>query len=497
MLAHLLVLAARAGAPDAPALRAPADGATDLALAVELSVAVSDPDGDALTATFYGRPRVAPGEDFTLVALPDTQFYACGCSGGSTETFGVQTSWVVEQIDALNIAYVAQLGDCVENGDDEPDEWLVADAAFSYFEEGRSPYALPAGGLPYGIAVGNHDQSPMGDPEGTTTYYNSFFGSDRFAGTSWYGGHYGDNNDNHYDLFEAGGAAFIVIYFEYDTSPDPDVLAWADAVLSRYPERHAIVVSHYLLSSSGTFSTQGQSVYDALSDHEGLFLMLAGHVSAEARREDTALRTVHTLLSDYQSRSGGGDGWLRLLSFSPTAGTLSVSTWSPALGIGEEDEDSAFTLPWDPNPAGWQALGARAAVDGVAALTWEGLSADASYEWRVELSDGSETTAGGPWSFTTGAGGEPAETGDTSVVVDSGAGETAADSAGGADSGATGGLDTVPDAGDPMSAPKPTTCGCASGGEGASVLSLALGLAALGLSARGLSARGRARPRIG
>lgn len=402
----------------APTLLSPDDGG-ETAPDPTLSVAVDAESEGVLTVTFRGRPLQATADDFTIIAMPDTQFYACGCSSGSTETFGAQTAWIAEQITALNIAYVAQLGDCVEHGDSYEDEWLVADDAFAAFDEGRSTFALPAGGLPYGIAVGNHDQSPMGSATGTTTYYNQYFGYDRFYDRGWYGGFYGADFDNHYDLFDAGGLGFVVLYFEYDSTMDAALLEWADSVLSAYPDRHGIVVAHYLLGADAELSNQGQDIYDALSMHSNFGLMLAGHVAGEARRSDEGARTVHTLLSDYQARSGGGDGWLRILSFSPTSRQISVSTYSPTLDSSEEDEDSLFTLDWDPDPTAWTELGTAEVVDGVASLSWTGLEADASYEWTAELSDGVETASAGPWTFTVV---EP-------VVVDTG-GDTGDDTGG-------------------------------------------------------------------
>ena len=470
-----LLLPALASPPDAPVLVSPADGET-VGDSPALLVQVSDPDGDPLTVTFEGRLHQDAGADFTIIALPDTQYYACGCSGGSVDTFPAQTGWVAEQITALNIAYVAQLGDCVDGGDDDESQWQVADLAFSLFDEDRSSYALPAGGLPYGIAVGNHDQSPMGSADGTTLYYNLYFGTDRFGDRDWYGGHYGDDNDNHYDLFEAGGQGFIAIYFEYDTSPDAAVLDWADALLDTYADRQAIVVSHYLLDADGEFSTQGQAIYDALSDHANLGLMLAGHVTAEAHRTDTLLRPVHTLLSDYQMRSGGGDGWLRILSFSPADRSLSVSTWSPTLASWEDDEDSAFTLDWDPNPLPFDEIGASSPTDGQASQTWGGLSAGQVWDWRVLVSDGTDTVIGGPWTLTVGApGGDSGETGQPSGD----SGET------GQPDSATGDSDEsrVEDSGPAVqdSASKLTTpgCGCATGRAAPTPLAALLALAAL------------------
>ena len=43
-------------APDAPTLNAPTDGATGIGTSPTLDVGVSDPDADALTVTYYGRP---------------------------------------------------------------------------------------------------------------------------------------------------------------------------------------------------------------------------------------------------------------------------------------------------------------------------------------------------------------------------------------------------------------------------------------------------------
>ncbi|MCX6865712.1 MAG: Ig-like domain-containing protein [Verrucomicrobia bacterium] len=60
---------------------APADLASVSAPAANLQVALSDPESQALTVTFYGREKTATaGADFTLVTLPDTQFYSSNAS---------------------------------------------------------------------------------------------------------------------------------------------------------------------------------------------------------------------------------------------------------------------------------------------------------------------------------------------------------------------------------------------------------------------------------
>jgi hypothetical protein len=396
-------------APDAPLLLAPANQATGVAIPAELEAQVSDPDGDALTVTFYGRPVTPPATDFTIVALPDTQYY----SQSYPATFTAQTQWIVDSKAALNTVFVTQLGDCTNNGDSAPSEWDNADAAFSLIENPLT--TLLPDGIPYGIAVGNHDQTPAGSPgtlasQGSTTnLYNLTFGAPRFGGRAYYGGHYGINNDNHYDLFSASGLDFIAIHLEFDSTDNPlrqSVLAWAEGVLQAYPNRRAIVVSHYLLNPNGTFGNQGQATYDALKDNPNLFLMLCGHLDQAARRSDTFNgNTVHTLLSDYQTQPNGGNGWLRYLTFKPSESRIYVSTYSPTLGQFMSNSSNQFTLEYSMQTAPFTVIDTQAGVasGSTAGATWSGLDLGTQYEWFATASDGSATATSAARAFTTQA----------------------------------------------------------------------------------------------
>ena len=137
-----------------------------------------------------------------------------------------------------------------------------------------------------------------------------------------------------------------------DTALRQAVIAWADNVLTTYSERRAIVVSHHVLDAGASpeFSNQGSALYEGLKHHPNLFLILGGHVSNESRRSDTFNgNTVHTLLSDYQGRTNGGNGWLRILEFQPSSNLISVRTYSPTLDAFETDAGSQFTLPYNMN----------------------------------------------------------------------------------------------------------------------------------------------------
>lgn len=404
-------------APNQPTNPSPVNNTTASSNNPSLCANVSDQNGGTLRARFYGRRKAAAGQKFTVIVLPDTQYYTAepqGSNGGNNTMFKAQTKWIADNRQSMNIVYVGQLGDCTQNGDDPPGsdntiEWRRADTAIKTIE--NAALTGLAQGIPYGISVGNHDQSPMGSAAGTTTYYNQFFGSARFTGRSYYGGHYGNNNDNFYDVFTAGGIDFLVISMEYNSSPDSAVLNWAANLVQSNSTKKVIAMTHYGIDESTAFGTQGQAIYNKLKVYPNFVLFVCGHIhqsDGEARRSDVYTgNTVHTLLSDYQGRSGGGNGLLRIYEFDPSLNKLSAKTYSPYLGTFETDADSQFELDINltTNPNNFALIGELPAVgSGTTACTnWPNLLSSTGYEWYVELFDGTNTTVGPVWSFTTPA----------------------------------------------------------------------------------------------
>ncbi|HRT09669.1 MAG TPA: Ig-like domain-containing protein [Candidatus Paceibacterota bacterium] len=406
-------------------LISPTNNTPNAGVSTALQVLVTNHVPGNLTARFYGREVFVPypAPDFSIVLLPDTQNYAAEKYGGTKEMFIAQTEWIITNRVARNIAYVSNLGDIVNDGDiyqGQPNltQWRNATNAM-YRLENPNRTQLPDG-IPYGVAVGNHDQEPNGDPNGTTLYYNTYFGVSRFAGRSYYGGHYGTNNNNHFDFFSASGLDFIVLYFEYDTNANPAVLAWGSEVLRTNAHRRAIVVTHYLggAQTPTTLSAQASAIYHALKGHTNLFLMLGGHVSGEGWRKDTfAGNTVHSLISDYQFYDNGGQGLLRIMTFSPSNNLVRVETYSPWLRQYEADEDSEFSFPYNlqadgriPPDTNFVVLGTEAGLQpgSVSSCVWPGLKAGKSYEWFVTVTDGSGQTATSPvWRFRTGQSNNP------------------------------------------------------------------------------------------
>ena len=317
--------------PAQPVLVSPDNGSTGVTTSPTLTVTVSDPESRPLTVNYYGRPKPDAGEDFTIVALPDAQNYTAELNGGTLAMFTAQTNWCVNNMSARNIVYVAMEGDITN--DNNAVQWDDAVNVMSILES-------PSPGIPYGISIGNHDGAPS-----TTTLYNTNFGESRFSGRPYYGGHYGTDNNNNYALFSAGGMDFIVINLGGGTTtPTAEVFAWANGLLQANSGRRAIVLNHQLLSGT-SWGGPGQAIYDELKGNPNLFLMLCGHLNTEYMRTDTYNNsTVYTVLSDYQGLTNGGNGWLRIFTFSPSNNTITISSHSPYLG--QSDYSAPIVLPY-------------------------------------------------------------------------------------------------------------------------------------------------------
>jgi hypothetical protein len=234
--------------------------------------------------------------------------------------------------------------------------------------------ALPP--VPYSIAWGNHDSVLASD-----SLYESYFGltsGQKFGVTNfidypWWGGNFGlkgpTRNENNYQLFSAGGDDYLVIHLAYmndpllayettlaaETNDDGTVrnaktrLRWVDSVLKANSSRKAILTTHDFLTPAGVRTASANFIWDqVIVPNPNVFLIMNGHqlgTQAEARRSEYVNgRWCHQVLANYQSRQNGGNGWLRVLDFSPAEKKIRVKTYSPSLNQYETDANSQFEL---------------------------------------------------------------------------------------------------------------------------------------------------------
>jgi hypothetical protein len=296
----------------------------------------------------------------------------------------------VDNAEAYNIVAVIHIGDITDRANQNY-QWTIADRAMTTLEGEIRGWT---DGIPYGVAIGNHDEDPNSSPDGTTQY-NQWFGIARFEGRAYYGGHYGSNNDESWYTFSAGGLDFVVVNLKFNAAPDPAVLTWARRVFEAHPESFGILNSHYLIGGSANFGPQGQKIYDELRDVKNVQLMTCGHVSAESRRTDTFEgHPITTMLADYQGRANGGGGTMRIWEFSPANNELTVRSYSPTQDLWETDENSEFTVPIDISGSGGAftpidtlTLDRGGTMSATASLPLGGLERGVIYEWYATASD--------------------------------------------------------------------------------------------------------------
>lgn len=414
--------ATAAGAPpSSPTLVGPADGGTSPP-GTELSVRATDADDAQLDVAFHGARRGgAAGGEFSLLVLPDTQNYIL--TTANMPVLNSQLQWIVAQREELSLAYVAGVGDIVDNHTSAA-QWSRATTAMRILDDA---------GVPSAVIPGNHDFDLT---TGAFTGYDANFPVSRYADASWnsdtarYGGYYGQSqfgpdpadrrNMNNYSLFTAGGMDFLLLSLELN--PPDDVVAWAQRVLDAHPQRRAVLATHSFVNVAGVFSTQmlrtdvagnsGAALWQKLVyPNCQVFLVVNGHftngLDGEANRTDANAcgMPVQSALSDFQGRPNGGDGWLRYYTFTPATDEVRAYTYSPWLNSFETDADSAFAWSYDmtPPPSDLPLLGTVTIASGdVARLPAPALADGTILEWYATVSDGTSTVRGPTWSTTVG-----------------------------------------------------------------------------------------------
>jgi carboxypeptidase family protein/calcineurin-like phosphoesterase family protein len=299
-------------------------------------------------------PSPTPADEFTIVALPDTQFY----SSTYPQIFAAQTQWIANHIQDQNIRLVIGLGDIVDSGG-LVSQWQNADAA----------YRVLAGKVPYMIAIGNHDYD-ANNPAGrtaSTANFNAFFGPAYYTGAGWYRGSFPPgSNENFYGVITVNSKSYLILVLEF--APRDASLAWADSIIKANQDKDVILATHMFtyadntrisqcdLNSAASFGVgqdnNGEDMWWKLvRKYPNIHLVLSGHVvqgDGTGRRMDLGMNgnLVNQILSDYQSYALGGSGYLRLVRISPSLNRVSVNTYSPFLDASLTDDHNQFIVPY-------------------------------------------------------------------------------------------------------------------------------------------------------
>jgi calcineurin-like phosphoesterase family protein len=301
-------------------------------------------DGGTTTHDGSGLPAPVAG-DFTIVLIPDTQYYTVG----HMDLMHRQIQWIVDNAERLHVVFAIHEGDMTN--DNTEAQWKLVDEAMR---------ALDQANIPWSPMPGNHDGIKKGVID--SRLYNQYFGVDRFAGRPWYGGHYDDTNDSTFWLFSAGGMDFMVLSLAFGT-PD-EQLAWANQVAAAHPDRRIIFATHAYLDDDGTWLERdeeygvtdpphrwndGRQIWEKLVRVQpNIFLAVCGHVPDQGKATVMNQRglPVYHILANYQGYPQGGNGWLRLLRFSPSRDQIYVEAYSPTLDLWDRGAVQSFVLDY-------------------------------------------------------------------------------------------------------------------------------------------------------
>jgi len=299
----------------------------------------------ATTHAAESAPASTSEKPFTVVILPDTQYYCDLTCGGTPAMYMSQVKWIRERLEQDNIKFVIHLGDIVNI--DNQEQWKIADRAHRVLD----------GVVPYSVLPGNHDMRDI--QTRATLLYNEYFGPKRFQDNSWYGGHRGEKNDNNYCFFQGGGHKFMVLSLQWD--PTDAMIKWAGDVVRAHPNYHVIVATHEYMGQDKR-SDMGERMWNRfVRRHPNIFLVVSGHIIGWGHQTSTGDHgnPIHEVLTDYQWEPDGlkypplgGDGWLNTMRFVPTEKKIDFRSYSPWLKKSRTTPRHQYTLPYEPEAFG-------------------------------------------------------------------------------------------------------------------------------------------------
>ena len=304
-------------------------------------------------------PHPAPAS-FTIVALPDTQYYAAA----HPQILAAQADWILSRAHDDHIAAVVHEGDVVDA--DEPRQWRAA---------ARSLHQLD-GVVPWVLSAGNHDYRRNGPVISRDSEISRYFPPAGFARNGWFGGTFEPGRiENNFAIVDAPGGCWLILSLEF--GPRDAVLAWADRIAKRYATLPAIVVTHAYLYSDGTRYdhlnrpdqlwnphvyldgrgapdgqvNDGEEIWRKLIvRNDNILFVLCGHDLADGVAELTSARPdgtlVHQVLANYQTGKLGGEGFLRVMRFFPAERRVTIRTYSPYVDRFKTDADNEFNLTY-------------------------------------------------------------------------------------------------------------------------------------------------------
>ena len=322
---------------------------------------------------------------FSMILVPDPQSYTKFAA--NQPLFDLQTAWIAQNIDRLNIKAALFTGDMVEqngkqislplpnpyNGDQTGrQQWEAVSRALSRLDN-RLPYVVAQGNHDIGhiTATDRHSLAPeFIRPERNIKFEKCLVSTC----PNWEGVHTMENSA--YEFIDKAWGKILVITFEF--APRDEAIEWAKQLTesAEYKEHKVIILTHSWLDTAGNrIAKEGytlspcnwaEAVWQKLVyPSKNICLVLCGHTGAAPKIDGDVAKTNFKPTSSYRvdkaadgrnipqmmfnSQQGdgdwngnGGDCWLRILEFKPDGKTIGVRTFSPMFALSKLTQHLAW-----------------------------------------------------------------------------------------------------------------------------------------------------------
>lgn len=329
-------------------------------------------------------PALEEKGSFSMILVPDPQAYVK--FEANQPLFELQTAWIAQNMERLNVKEALFTGDMVEhnnkltsepmpsrhNGDQTSrQQWEAVSRALTRLDN-RLTYIACQGNHDLGYLAAENRFSMMPDyiyPERNSAFAKTLVST----GTNYEGIHTMENSA--FEFHDEAWGDLLVISFEF--APRDEALDWARGLMEskRFANHKVIILTHSFLDTNGeryvsenyklTPRNWSQAVWEKLVyPSKNVHLVLCGHSGTPPRineaedvnyqsttsyREDKAKdgHKVVQMMFNAQHADGswhgnGGDGWLRILEFKPDGKTIGVRTFSPLFALSPRTRHLAW-----------------------------------------------------------------------------------------------------------------------------------------------------------
>lgn len=352
------------------------------ALIMTSAALAQSPKGEPVIPVY---PALQEEGSFSMILVPDPQSYTKFAA--NQPLFELQTAWIAQNINRLNIKAALFTGDMVEQNGKQIS--LPLPNPYNGDQTGRQQWEAVSRGLsrldnrlPYVVAQGNHDIGHITAtdrhslaPEFIRPERNIKFEKCLVSTCpNWEGVHTMENSA--YEFTDKAWGKILVITFEF--APRDEAIEWAKQLTESeaYKEHKVIILTHSWLDTAGNrIKEEGytlrpcnwaEAVWQKLVyPSKNICLVLCGHTGAAPKIEGDVAKTNFKPTSSYRvdkaadgrnipqmmfnSQQGdgdwngnGGDCWLRILEFKPDGKTIGVRTFSPMFALSKLTQHLAW-----------------------------------------------------------------------------------------------------------------------------------------------------------